>query len=139
MFANNADKIVINSLLFSDVNEVEKIASKFGRQSLIISLDYKKVEDKEFVYTNNGINNTKLELNDAIEKAYNSGAGEIYLTSINRDGTGFGYDLETLNKIEDKIKIPIILSGGVGKFDHLLQGLLEKKVNGVSTANILIL
>ena len=75
-------------------------------------------------------------MNDALYLLERYGAGEIYLTCMDKDGTGFGYDLDIIDKIPSDFNLPIIMSGGVGTFDHLLEGLKLERVTGASTANL---
>jgi cyclase len=132
LFNSGADKIVLNSILFNDINLVHKLIEKFGSQSIVASVDYINNE----VFINNGIKKINRCLKDYIEDITSLGIGEIYLNSIDRDGTGFGYDFETINDVAKYIKTPLIIAGGAGNSQHLEQGLKLDCVSGVATANL---
>jgi len=131
-----ADKLVVNSALFAAPRLVEDLARTFGKQCVVASLDYRGNGEQAAVYSQEGRTATGMTLASAIRRAEEIGAGELYLTSIERDGTGQGYDLGTLEFTSHLCKLPIIASGGVGNFNHLLEGLRLKNVTGASTANI---
>lgn len=131
-----ADKLVINSALFTAPQLVDELARTFGSQCVVASLDYRGAGAGAEVYVEQGRTHAGMDLATAIRHAENAGAGELYLTSIDRDGTGQGYDLDTLERASRLCRLPIIASGGVGNFEHLLQGLQLKNVTGASTANI---
>lgn len=131
-----ADKLVLNSALFLAPKLVEDLARTFGSQCVVASLDYRGSGTKAEVYSEEGKTRVGMDLGTAIRHAQNVGAGELYITSIDRDGTGQGYDLDTLEPASGLCRLPIIASGGVGNFEHLLQGLTLTNVTGASTANI---
>jgi cyclase len=131
-----ADKLVINSALFSSPRLVEDLAKTFGSQCVVASLDYRGSGTDAEVYSQEGKTRVGMVLSEVIRRAESMGAGELYLTSVDRDGTGQGYDLGTLELASALCRLPIIASGGVGNFQHLLQGLQLKNVTGASTANI---
>lgn len=136
LFDAGADKLVINSALFKKPELVRELVRNYGGQSIVASLDYKVAGNEALVYIENGQLNTGARLEEAVEKVVALGVGEIYLTSIERDGTGQGYDLATLKKIAAISPVPIIASGGVGRDDHLVAGLDDVNVQAVSTANL---
>jgi imidazole glycerol-phosphate synthase subunit HisF len=131
-----ADKLVVNTALFSAPMSVEGIARNFGSQCVVASLDYKRTASGLEVWCENGKKNTGMGLEDAVRRAESVGAGELYVTSIDRDGTGQGYDLEALEFVTRSSRLPVIASGGVGDFRHFLEGLSLDGVTGASTANI---
>jgi imidazole glycerol-phosphate synthase subunit HisF len=131
-----ADKLVVNSALFTTPRLVEDLARTFGRQCVVASLDYRGPGLDAQVYSQGGKQPAGMGLGAAIRHAESLGAGELYVTSIDRDGTGQGYDLDTLEPASELCRLPIVASGGVGNFEHLLQGLQLKNVTGASTANI---
>ena len=131
-----ADKLVVNSALFSAPRLVEELARTFGKQCVVASLDYRGSGEQAEVYSQEGRSATGMKLAEAIRRAEEIGAGELYLTSIERDGTGQGYDVATLQWASGLCRLPVIASGGVGNFEHLLQGLQIANVTGASTANI---
>ncbi len=136
LFDAGADKIVINTSLVKDLELVRRLVKIFGGQSIIGSIDYKLCDDRQKVFIENGSIDTGWSVEGAVRNAADLGVGEIYLTSMDRDGTGQGYDLETLKRISAISSLPMIASGGVGRFDQLAEGIKYSKVQGVSTANL---
>jgi len=110
-----ADKVVINSLLHESPEIIYKAAKKFGKQSLVISIDIKKEQNQFIVYTHGGKASVDLPLADTVRLAEDSGAGEILISSIDREGSGEGYALDALLEIRDLVSIPILVGGGYGK------------------------
>lgn len=133
---SGADKIVINSLLFDNPEMIKRIASRFGSQCVVASLDYKIIESQRIVFTQNGTFNTRIPLINAVKRIINLGVGELYLTSIDKDGTGQGYDIEGIKGITEFSNIAVIASGGVGRFDQFYDGICNAKADAVSTANL---
>lgn len=132
-----ADKIIINSLLDSP-KHVEKISSLMGSQSITGLINYRLIDKEIFAYdwkTASIITNKTL--NECINTSIKSGVGEIILNSVDRDGTGFGFDIQTIKKLEENINVPIIASGGAGKSDHFWEAFRGTSINGASTANLL--
>jgi cyclase len=132
LFESGADKIVLNTSLYDDPNLVKSLIEKYGSQSIIASIDYKK--DKVFIDNNSREINTGLY--DYLEYVKRLGVGEIYLNSIEKDGTGFGYDIETIKSISKTNSVPLIIAGGAGNVNHLMDGLLIDGVNATATANL---
>ena len=132
---NGAEKIIINKMCIENIKEVEKISKSFGSQAVIASIDYKNINNKNFV-VKNGIDILQL---DPIEHAKNlleHGIGEIFLNSVDRDGQKNGYDLDYLKEFSDQVKLPIIGCGGAGDFDDMYQLSLNTKCDGIAAANI---
>lgn len=136
LFNSGADKIILNSSLFENPALVLELVKIYGSQSIVASIDYKIKGNSSFVFINDGTIEIEKDLPTYIEHVQSLGIGEIYLNSIDKDGTGFGYDFETINNISSKIKIPLIIVGGAGNELHLLEGLSNKCVNAVATANL---
>ncbi len=136
LLRSNADKIVVNTPLFDDPDLVRALSRTFGAQCVVASLDCRAVDGGHAVFTDRGARNTGLDPARAVELAQELGAGEIYLTSMDKDGTGFGYDLSLYEGVRNVCRVPVIMSGGVGKSEHFVQGLEQDGVTGVSTANI---
>lgn len=111
---SGADKISINSAAVKSPLLIKEISSRFGAQCTTVAIDYKKVQGKDEVYISGGKIATGIKLADWIKKVTALGAGELLLTSMDHDGKKQGFDLNTLNEISSKIKIPIIASGGAG-------------------------
>ena len=136
LFNNGADKIVVNSILHEDTKLVSSLIKKYGSQSVIASLDYKKENNIFDVYINNGTKKIEFSLEEHLKNIEKLNVGEIYLNCIDRDGTGFGYDFDAVNKYYLLNKTPIIIAGGAGNQDHFHEGLKHKSINAVATANL---
>jgi len=132
-----ADKVSINSAAVNDINFVKEASKKFGAQCMVVAVDAKKVsENKWEVFTHGGRNKTGINVMDFVMQVEKSGAGEILLTSMDKDGTKSGYDIELLKRITSKINIPVIASGGVGNLEHLYEGIKEGGASAVLAASI---
>jgi len=136
LFNSGADKIVLNTALYNNIDLVSKLVNAFGSQSIIASIDYKIVNNKRKVFNQNGQHELPLSFEQYIKYIEKLNIGEIYLNSIDKDGTGFGYDVSTINSISHLLTKPIIIAGGAGNEKHLLEGLNNKYVNAVATANL---
>ncbi|MDC1447722.1 HisA/HisF-related TIM barrel protein [Candidatus Thioglobus sp.] len=132
LFNSGADKIVINTILIEDSNLVRSLINKYGSQSIVASVDYRSDE----VFIRNGTVKVDRKLKDYLKDVELLGVGEIYLNSIDKDGTGFGYDLIQVEESVKEIKIPIIIAGGAGNELHLSEGLDLECVSAVATANL---
>ena len=133
---SGADKIVCNSIIRHNKTELKKISKVIGKQSIIASIDLKK-QDKSFhIFDNNSLGCVQ-SLNDFLKEMDTDLFGELYLNSVDRDGTGQGYMIEMINEFKKLKNFPIIIAGGAGNWKHLLNGLKNKDVNAVSTANLL--
>lgn len=131
-----ADKVSINTEAVRRPEFVREAAEKFGTQCIVAAIDAKRAGNRFEVFTHGGRNATGI---DAIEHAVNLtnlGAGEILLTSMDRDGTKTGYDLELTRAIADAVSVPVIASGGVGGADDLVAGVTEGHANAVLAASI---
>jgi cyclase len=132
-----ADKVSINTAAFSDKDLVRKSAEKFGSQCIVVAVDAKKVKENRWeVFTHGGRNSTGVDVLKFAEKMELMGAGEILLTSMDRDGTKKGYDLDLTKKVSNLLNIPVIASGGVGNLEHLYQGINIGKASAVLAASI---
>jgi cyclase len=131
-----ADKVVVNSPLFDDGALVGELVRRFGSQCVVASIDYKREGEASRTFRHNGREDTGLDLAQAIERAQHLGAGELYLTSIARDGTGQGFDEDFLGRAARRADVPVIASGGAGNFAHLASALARDSLSGASTANL---
>ena len=131
-----ADKVSINTAAVQDSNVVLESSKKFGSQCIVVAIDAKKNENKWDVYTHGGRNNSGLDALEFAKKMEDSGAGELLVTSMDRDGTQIGYDIELMKKISSMVNIPLIASGGVGNLDHLAEGIKEGNASAVLAASI---
>jgi len=137
LLSNGADKVSINTAAVQNKELVKKSAEKFGSQCIVVAVDAKKVKENKWeVFTHGGRKATGKDVLKFISKMESMGAGEILLTSMDRDGTKKGYDLDLTKKVCNLVKIPVIASGGVGNLDHLYQGLKIGKASAVLAASI---
>ncbi len=119
-----ADKVSVNSAAIKNPELISEAASKFGSQCVVVAIDAKKNESGNYeIFTHGGKKPTGIDAIEWAKKVTNLGAGEILLTSMDKDGTKSGYDLELIKKITSQISIPVIASGGVGNLEHLAEGL----------------
>ena len=134
---SGADKVSINTAAVNDSNIIKEGAQKFGSQCIVAAVDSKKVDKEKWeVFTHGGRNPTGKNVMDYVKEVEKLGAGEVLLTSMDRDGTKKGYDLDLTKKVSRLVSIPVIASGGVGKLDHLYEGLKIGKASAVLAASI---
>tara|TARA_X000001036_G_scaffold218892_1_gene204858 strand:+ start:2791 stop:3549 length:759 start_codon:yes stop_codon:yes gene_type:complete len=132
-----ADKVSINTAAVKDINFVSEASRKFGTQCMVVAVDAKKTsKDKWEIFTHGGRKNTGIDAINFSKQAEENGAGEILLTSMDKDGTKTGYDLELLQQVTSKVRIPVIASGGVGNLDHLCDGIKKGHASAVLAASI---
>ena len=132
---NGADKISVNSILYRDLNIIEKIAKHIGSQSVVVSVDLKIINGKYKCVSNSGEKIHDIDPVQFIKSCEDKGCGELLLNSIDREGTMLGYDLEMLEKIEAKVSIPIIISGGAGNYNHMFDA-IKRKASAVCASSI---
>ena len=131
-----ADKVSINTAAVKNPKVVEDSSKKFGSQCIVVAIDAKKVEiNGKYLLTAEEIIQELMQLEFA-KKMEESGAGELLVTSMDRDGTQVGYDIELMSKISSKVNIPVIASGGVGNLDHLVDGIKLGNASAVLAASI---
>ncbi len=132
-----ADKVSINSSAVKNKNLITEAALKFGSQCVVVAIDAKKNDKGSYdVYLNGGRLNTGLDALTWAQEAESLGAGEILLTSMDRDGTKAGYEIELTSLISDNVNIPVIASGGVGNVEHLIEGITKGHADAVLAASI---
>jgi cyclase len=132
-----ADKVSINTAAVVNENLIKEAAEKFGSQCIVVAVDVKKVNNNKWdIFTHGGRKATGKNVLNFVEKMEKLGAGEILLTSMDRDGTKKGYDLDLTKKVSDLVNIPVIASGGVGNLEHLYQGFKIGKASAVLAASI---
>jgi imidazole glycerol-phosphate synthase subunit HisF len=134
---SGADKVVLNTLLIEDVDVISAIAEEFGQQCIVASVDVKLINGDLTVWTHNGNVKQNVSLNKWLENIATLPIGEVYLNSIDRDGTGHGYLSELIEQIPELFSIPVILAGGAGKHSHFSEVLKDERVDAVATANLL--
>jgi cyclase len=132
-----ADKVSINTAAVKNHNFIKECSIRFGSQCIVIAIDVKKVSNNKWeVFTHGGRNPTGIDVIEYAKIVENNGAGEILLTSMDRDGTKMGYDIELTKTISNLVSIPVIASGGVGNLDHLYDGFKLGLASAVLAASI---
>ena len=131
-----ADKVSINTAAVENPKIIEESSKKFGSQCIVVAIDAKKKNDKWEIFTHGGRNNSGINALEFAKKMENSGAGELLVTSMDRDGTQVGYDNELMSNITALVNIPVIASGGVGNLDHLVDGIKLGNASAVLAASI---
>jgi cyclase len=131
-----ADKVSINTAAVKNPRVIEESSKKFGSQCIVVAIDAKKKNDKWEIFTHGGRNNSGINALEFVKKMENSGAGELLVTSMDRDGTQVGYDNELISNITALVNIPVIASGGVGNLDHLVDGIKLGNASAVLAASI---
>lgn len=136
LFNSGADKLILNSSLYLKPELVKELIQQYGSQSLVASIDYRKIKSKITVLINDGTKKIDMGIDKYLKYVEDLDVGEIYLNSIDRDGTGFGYDFDLIDKLSGQLKKPLIIAGGAGNAEHLIEGLKRPKVDAVATANL---
>ena len=132
-----ADKVSINTAAIKNPKLVQESSAKFGNQCIVVAIDSKKIKKNKWeIYTHGGRKRTGIDAITWAKKMEKLGAGEILLTSMDKDGTKSGFDLELTKKISNNVNIPVIASGGVGNIKHLVDGIKIGKASAVLAASI---
>ena len=131
-----ADKVSINTAAVNDKQVVVDSSKKFGSQCIVVAIDAKKNGEMWEIYTHGGRNKTDIDAIKFAKEMEKSGAGELLVTSMDRDGTQVGYDIDLMSKISSAVNIPVIASGGVGILDHLVDGIKLGNASAVLAASI---
>ena len=131
-----ADKVSINSAAINEPDIVKKSSEYFGNQCIVIAVDAKKINDDWYVFSHGGTKKTDLLALNWIEHVQKLGAGEILLTSMDKDGTKSGFDIELLKKVSEFLEIPLIASGGVGNLNHFYEGVAKGNANALLAASV---
>ncbi len=139
MLNAGADKVAINTAAVHNPEFVGEAAAKFGSQCIVVAIDAKQVADDPArweIFTHGGRKPTGIDAIDWARRMVDYGAGEILLTSMDRDGTKAGFDLALTRAVADAVPVPVIASGGVGNLDHLVEGILQGHADAVLAASI---
>ena len=132
-----ADKVSINTAAVKNHNLIKEAAKRFGSQCIVVAIDAKKTDENKWsVFTHGGRERANIDAIEYAKISESNGAGEILLTSMDKDGTQSGYDIELTSKITKTINIPVIASGGVGTLDHLKDGIIKGGASAVLAASI---
>ena len=132
---SGADKVIINSYAFKTPELIEKMAEEFGKQCVVVSIDYKDTGIGKEVFIEGGRTATGVTVFDWIQEVVRLGAGEILINSIERDGMGCGYDTVFYKEVVERVPVPVIICGGVGRLEHFSQGFREVQPSAVAAAN----
>lgn len=136
MISAGADKIVINTALHKNPALVEDLIRHYGSQCIIASVDYRYTDGEFIVFIDHGKEQITQSLPNYLEQLANIGVGEIYLNSMDMDGTGQGYYLDVLSNLDNIEHLPVIMAGGAGNYNHLLAGIQHPKIDAVATASL---
>ena len=138
MLLAGADKVSINSAAVTEPGLVTECSNKFGSQCIVVAIDAKKRVGREGweIFTHGGLQPTGIDAIEWAKKMKILGAGELLVTSMDRDGTKKGFDIQLTSSISEAVDIPVIASGGVGNLEHLQEGLIEGKADAVLAASI---
>jgi cyclase len=131
-----ADKVSINTAAVSRPEFVREAVERFGSSTIVVAVDAKRTLDRWEIFTHGGRTPTGLDALEWCVKMTEYGAGEILLTSMDRDGTKDGYDVQLLKEVAENISVPLVASGGVGNLEHIYQGLTEGKADAALAASI---
>lgn len=133
-----ADKVAVNTAAIKRPELIQEISQKFGSQCMVLSIEAKKIgSDRWEAYLDNGREHTGIDAIEWAKKGYELGAGEILLTSVDREGTAKGFDCDLVHMVSDAVPIPVIASGGMGNMDHFESVVQKGKADAVAMAHVL--
>ena len=136
LVTNGADKLIINTALTEKPELVSELVKIYGSQSIIASIDYRKIDGELIVFTHQGQKKNDQPFGMYLQQIAELKVGELYLNSIDRDGTSQGYSMESIKELGAGKSLPVIMAGGAGNKDHLLEGLQCREIDAVATANL---
>ena len=133
-----ADKVAVNTAAVANPQLITGIARRFGSQCMVLSVEAKQIAPKRWeVYTDNGRERTGIDVIEWVKRGVSMGAGEILLTSVDREGTRKGFDVELVHAVTNEVSVPVIASGGMGKPEDMLEVVTEGGADAVAMADIL--
>jgi len=137
LLRSGADKIIVNTPLYDDSNLLRSLSEEFGQQCVVGSVDIKRGPESSYsCWSNSGQSEVTGNAAELLKKIFDKPIGEVYINSMDRDGTGQGLDLGLLDLLPQNVGKPVILAGGVGNADHLADGFNDERVDAVATANL---
>ncbi|MFP8489249.1 imidazole glycerol phosphate synthase subunit HisF [Gracilimonas sp. Q87] len=136
LLKSGADKVSLNSSIVKNPDLINEASKNFGAQAIVAAVDAKKTGESWNVFIKGGTEDTGLDAIEWMQEVEQRGAGEILLTSMDRDGTKEGFDLELLKKVNQLVRIPVIASGGAGKIQHCVDAVLQANADAVLAASI---
>ncbi|PIR92262.1 imidazole glycerol phosphate synthase subunit HisF [Candidatus Falkowbacteria bacterium CG10_big_fil_rev_8_21_14_0_10_44_15] len=131
-----ADKVIFNSEAINNPSFITKVAKKYGSQSVVVSIDVRKQGDKHIVFYERGLKNTGMRAEEWSARVERLGAGEIFLNSIDRDGTQLGYDIDLIKSVSKVVSLPVVACGGAGNVGHVVNAVKVGKADAVSLASL---
>ncbi|MEG0962482.1 MAG: imidazole glycerol phosphate synthase cyclase subunit [Lachnospiraceae bacterium] len=131
-----ADKVSINSAAYDNIELITQGANLFGSQCIVASIDCRKIGGRYHCFSHNGKTDTGYQLEDWVKIVVEAGAGEVLLTSVERDGTMEGYDVEMIKRVTELVSVPVIASGGAGNYEHMYQAVKNGHAAAVAAASI---
>lgn len=136
LFKNGADKIVVNTAVYDNPELIGEISEKYGSQSVVASIDFRRMDGKPRVFINDGSRLIDEHLHEYLSSVLSMPAGEILLNSIDQDGTGFGFDIDTIRSVADMIDVPLVVMGGAGNEVHLHEAIMLDNTSAVASGNL---
>lgn len=135
---SGADKVAINTAAIGRPELVTEVSRRFGSQAMVLSIEAKQVGPGQWeAYTDNGRERTGLDVLEWVKRGVELGAGEVLLTSVDREGTRKGFDIDLVRQVSEAVPVPVIASGGMGTLEHFVQAAREGKADAVSMADVL--
>ncbi|WP_255439268.1 HisA/HisF-related TIM barrel protein [Synechococcus sp. LTW-R] len=136
LISNGADKLIINSSIYRNPTLIKNLVSKYGSQAVVASIDFKSVDGTWKAFVDQGATEVDMPIVEYLQHVISLGVGELYLNSIDLDGTGQGYCLDIIQTVSKISSIPVIIAGGAGNKNHFLNALESQSIDGASTANL---
>jgi len=138
LLRSGADKVAINTAALKRPELISDIAERFGSQCMVLSIEAKQVDPLRWeAYTNNGRDHTGIDVIEWVSRGVELGAGEILLTSVDKEGTRMGFDIDLIKAVSNEASVPIIASGGMGKLEDILEAIIVGNADAVAMADIL--